>query len=73
MVEPFRMYVIYDHPTDYPFGFVVREHLITPGQSRPGMAWTATTLDEARAFVPKSAQRLPSSPDDDPKIIEVWM
>lgn len=71
--EPIRQYAVYDHPTDYPLGFVVREWLITTEGAKPGRAWTAATLESAREVIPDGAECLGRTDQDDPKIAEVWM
>jgi hypothetical protein len=68
-----RQYAIYDHPKDYPIGYVVREWLISGHGPKPGEAWTASTLDEARTLIPEGCVRLPDSPGDEETIAEVWM
>jgi hypothetical protein len=68
-----RQFVIYDHPTDYPLGFVVREWLVTAQGPQPGEAWTATTLEDARTHIPDGSVNLGRTEQDDAKIAEVWM
>jgi hypothetical protein len=72
-VAEIRLYAIYDHPTDYPPGFVLREWLITSTGMRTGQAWAAPTLEQAREMIPDGTERQPRDPDDDTKIVEVWM
>jgi hypothetical protein len=70
-----RIYTIYDHPTDYPDGWPVREFAIVPGGSVAGpILGVGDTLDNARALVPAAADtRLPRVPGDDSKIVETWV
>lgn len=75
-------YTIYDHPTDYPDGFVVRAHAILgPGKDDPagvpvrpvvlgGLG--APDLEHARQHVPEGLFRIDRSPDDHPNVVEVW-
>jgi hypothetical protein len=66
-------YAIYDHPADFPDGYVVRTWLIEAGQVQAGEARTAATLEEARALIPPGTELIENVYEDDPKIIEVWM
>jgi len=70
--EAMIQYAIYDHPTDYPDSFVVREWKVTGDQVEAGPAQPVGTLEEAHALIPDGAQLLPDFEGDDPKIIEVW-
>lgn len=72
LVATLRQYTIYDHPKDFPDGFVVREWEITAGATTPGPAVTVETLEEARAVVPGGLFRIDRAPDDDPVIVETW-
>jgi len=69
-----KQYAIYEHPRDYPDGYVVRDWLVTRGGDvLPGDSQRAESLDAARALLPPGATKV-SGPDlDDPTIIEVWM
>lgn len=65
-----RMYVIYDHPRDYPNCFVVR---LWEG-GRPTLTHVlASSLDHARKQVPHGLTRIPRVPQDDPVIVETWI
>lgn len=65
------MYVIYDHPKDFPNDFVcVRWH----NAVRLRVVGTAPTLAEARSFVPRGLINLGRAENfDDPCIYEVWI
>lgn len=67
-----RQFTIYDHPLDYPTGFVVREWLISAAGLTSGRAWRAPTLDAARALIPDELFCLPRDVTDDPVIVETW-
>ena len=72
------IYVIYDHPTDYPEHWVVRHHTIIPGEARPcviavGPPTLHNTVDDARASLPPGLYNLPLFPNEDPKIFETWI
>lgn len=65
-----EMFVVYDHPLDYPGHFVVRRW--SGDQPTENFA-VARTIEEARAHVPMGLHRLPRQPDDDAAIVEVWL
>ena len=67
-----RQYTIYDHPRDYPDGFVVREWEIDASQMTSRRAWTAPTLETARELIPVGLFRIPRADNDDPVIVETW-
>lgn len=67
------LFVIYDHPTDYPKHFVVRRQRIKSGQILMLECELAETLEEARHLVPRGLTRLNRSYGDDEKIMEVWI
>ena len=72
-VRPSVMFVVYDHPTDYPKHFVVRRWAIVAGGLIPGECRLADDLDDARALVPSGMHRIVRSHHDDPKIVEAWI
>lgn len=68
------MWVIYDHPSDFPEHFVARRWV---GESPTTDHVLADSLEDVRtkvatrfAFVPSM---LPRFENDDPKIVEVWL
>lgn len=68
------MYVIYDHPRDYPEHFVVRAWSVGFGAVLPlGDPMLTKTLDAARGHVPWHATNIGRERYDDPVIVEVWM
>jgi hypothetical protein len=67
-------YAIYEHPSDYPEGFVVREWYVTSEGAEPGPAQQAKTLEEARSLLPEGATKVEEGrTPNEPQIIEVWM
>lgn len=75
MSEPLiSMWVIYDHPRDYPDAFVVRRHDVYRGStSQPtGEYYLAASLEEARQYVPPGLFYQPRYEQDDACIAEVW-
>jgi hypothetical protein len=68
--DTLSIYVVYDHPKDYPDSFVVREwHYNTPTMN----VQTAPTLAEARQLIPFGLVRLHRSEGDDHTIVETWL
>ena len=68
------MWTVYDHPTDYPDEFVARKFVVGCGtiDATPELL-TADTLNELRAKLPIGFICTRRMPDDDPKIVEVWL
>jgi hypothetical protein len=64
------LYVIYDHPRDYPESFVVRRWDLEIPREVVG---TAPTLEAARELVPPGLYNLERYEGDDPNIVEVWI
>ena len=68
---------VYDHPQDFPRGYVARAHIIAHG----GKAAYASqmiyigreTLDEVRAAIPADMVKMIRHPQDDPVIIETYV
>jgi hypothetical protein len=71
--QTIRQYAIYEHPRDYPDGYVVREWIITAGRVEMGEAKQADDLEGARALLPEGVSRLDTWDDPDETIVEVWM
>ena len=69
------MWVVYDHPLDYPTEFVARRHEVTKEGSRPtNEAMSSHSLDLLRdELVGRGLTCLTRSPEDDPKIVETWL
>ncbi len=67
---PLEMFVIYDHPRDFPGHFVVRRWI--DGKPTQDFA-IADTIDSARAEVPRGMHRLPHQPGEDDVIVETWI
>lgn len=73
--ELLRMIVIYDRPRDLPDGFVVRSWTVKPGNVVPGelIGRNLADLEAARRLVPDGLVNIGRTPDDDAKIVEVWV
>lgn len=72
------IFTIYDHPTDYPHHFVVREFIITkegcfPAQSLFLQMGDLDVLHAAMRLQKPGLIFLPRQDDDDPKIIGVYL
>lgn len=72
--DPLMLWVIYDHPLDFPDHFVLRVFTID-NSGVPGTGGTATfdTLAEAQDAIPAGAYNIGREPTDDPVILEVWL
>lgn len=68
------IWTVYDHPVDYPEGFIARLHQVTArGPVATEHTVKAPTLGEVRARLPAGLARLARDPNDDPKIVENWI
>jgi hypothetical protein len=67
---PLEMFVIYDHPRDFPGHFVVRRWF---GDKSTEDFALADTLEGARAEVPLGRYRMPHCPGEDEVIMETWI
>jgi hypothetical protein len=68
------MFVIYDHPLDYPEHYVVRQWFpLATGHALPAEGYTLhATLEDARARIPKGLLRRDRWAGEDMVIAEVW-
>ena len=68
------VWVIYDHPKDYPHHFVVRAQIIIDGQTIHGSPRLFATLGHARKYgIPPGLVCFQRAPEDDPVIVESWL
>lgn len=71
------VYTIYDHPTDFPQGYIARLFLVSSDGPVPtDEAFADAHLDEVRQWIQRvapGAVRIPRSPEDDPAILETWL
>lgn len=69
------MFVIYDRPHDHPIGFVVRAWKVARGIVAPPalLGCDIAELSQARALIPSGSRCIGRAPEDDPKIVEVWV
>lgn len=75
MSDEIIQYVIYERPSDYPGGFVVREFRIDVHATIKvrSEAKYCASLEIARKLIPEGLFRVPRIPEDDPVIVEVWL
>lgn len=69
------MWTIYDHPRDFPGGFIARRHQVGPGRSEPTSdVVVAEHLQDLREhFEEQGLSCISRQPDDDPVIVETWL
>jgi hypothetical protein len=67
------MWVIYDHPSDYPNAWVVREWKIADEPVAMPNVIIAKSLKAARAAIPPGLFCMPRWQGDDPAVVEVWL
>ena len=69
-----ELFVIYDHPKDYPGHFVVRRWFGTRWATIPTTDFAiADTLEAVRAEVPEGMCRIPHQESEDAVIVETWI
>ena len=77
MSEPgLPIWVVYDHPADFPDAFVARQHIATGDGAGPTTAYiTGDDLDAIRRFLQQllGLVKRDRQPDDDPVIVETWL
>lgn len=68
---------VYDHPQDFPHGYVARAHIIAHGGKSayvsPMIYIGRETLDEVRAAIPPDMVKMIRHPQDDPVILETYV
>lgn len=68
------MFTITDHPTDYPDFFVARLSLTLPAVEITAFAIMDPSLERLQETMEAlGLVKLARSPQDDPKIVEVWL
>ena len=73
MTSSLSIWAVYDHPNDYPDGFVARRFETDAGGSATSDMFTASSLHELRSLLPPGLVCLSRAERDDPHIVEVWM
>ena len=67
-----HVYVVYDHPSDYPNEYVVRRWL--NDIPMPDLEYRSTEIHEVRKYLAmKGLTWLTRVEDDDDKILETWI
>jgi hypothetical protein len=70
----FGIWTVYDHPADYPDGFIARLHQVFPGLAvATEHTITAATLDQLRGQLPPHLHCVPRRPADEITIVESWI
>lgn len=64
------IWVVYDHPSDFPGGFIARLH---KNDQPTGQVLTHATLNGLRRLLPHGLVCLHRAPGDDPVIVECWL
>jgi hypothetical protein len=69
------IWVVYDHPLDYPSEFVARRHEVTAKGSRPTPeAMASHNIDLLRdELAGRGLTMIPRMDGDDPNIMETWL
>lgn len=74
MSAPLWMWVIYDHPKDFPDFYVARPQMIDGDRTQYGEGLAHKDLDRLRALMAEQGRVcLARHPDDDPVIVECWL
>lgn len=70
-----EMWTVYDHPTDWPDGYIARKWVILPtGPHATDECIVATGVSAIRnRFEEMGLVKLARSPEDDPSIMETWV
>lgn len=71
--DSMTMWVVYEKPSDFPSGFVVRKWEVVRGRELAGGAITAVTLHDARLLIPKGTVNIGRFNLDDATILEIWI
>jgi len=64
------IWTVYDHPSDWPHGFVARKFVLDQPTNE---VFKASTLGQLRAMLPEGLTCLARSEQDDPVIVECWL
>lgn len=68
------IWTLYDHPRDYPSGYVLRPTAVLAGVTLfSPIVWYASTPEELEAILPDGVIRMGPQEGDDPVILSVWM
>jgi len=68
------MWVVYDHPSDYPDEYVARQHVVGVAGQQPTDRMMTGTLESIRvALTNLGLVCITRSEEDDPVIVETWL
>lgn len=69
------LYVVFDHPLDYPGSIVVRRNIVSRGGVRTcDRCWLFPDIETCRNALRRTGLvSIGRMPEDDPKILEVWL
>jgi hypothetical protein len=75
MATELPAWIVYDHPTDFPDDYVARLWMFLPPPAAPtSHIITCKNLDALRFMLEDEGFIcIGREPDDDPKIVEVWV
>lgn len=76
MAQVLDMWVVYDHPTDFPDKFVARRWEIRREEHPTDDVLTANSLEQLRLTIQREkfcSVQLPRFENDDPVIVEAWI
>jgi hypothetical protein len=75
MSESLPMWVVYDHPSDYPEHYVARQHIVgIAGDEATNRMMMAATLESIRTALGNlGLVCITRSEEDDPVIVETWL
>lgn len=69
---PLDMWVVYDHPSDYPDKWVVRKWSVTSQEVPTGVVFVGDSFEEVSNILPAGLVWMPRGEGDDPAIAGVW-
>lgn len=72
---PCHFWVVYDHPSDYPDGYIARRHDVYAWGSTPSeVTRAAANITILRAYLSSLGLiMIPRDPSDEPQILETWL
>ncbi|MFL1449166.1 hypothetical protein ACI77O_12295 [Pseudomonas tritici] len=71
--EQYSIWVVYDHPIEYPDKFVGRRWEVKPEHGPTEDILLADSVDALRQQLPAGLIRLPRNVADNPSIVETWI
>ena len=75
MTGKLEMWTVYDHPADFPDGYVARKFVVDGPEPKPtDVAMWSVDLEEVRDFLENLGLTcLARSEGDEPQIVESWV